>query len=136
MSLSKEKKRTGSRLPRVLLSLVVSGVFVAFSLRNTELRAVAAAIANVPAWPLLSYLGILLVVHLVRTVRWQLLLEPVGPVTFARVNSASAIGFMLLMTLPLRLGELARPLLICRPASEGGARLARSGALASIVVER
>src|SRR5437762_9782761 len=43
---------------------------------------------------------------------------------------------MLLMLLPLRLGEFARPLLIARPPPGGGAPLRRSGALASIVVER
>jgi uncharacterized protein (TIRG00374 family) len=79
---------------------------------------------------------ILLAVHLVRTVRWQLLLAPLGRVGFARVNSATAIGFMLLMTLPLRLGELGRPLLVSRPGSDGETRLPRSGALASAVVDR
>jgi glycosyltransferase 2 family protein len=46
------------------------------------------------------------------------------------------VGWMLLMLLPLRLGEFARPLLIARPPPGGGPPLRRSGALASIVVER
>jgi uncharacterized membrane protein YbhN (UPF0104 family) len=43
---------------------------------------------------------------------------------------------MLLVVLPLRLGEFARPLLIARPPEGSGVRLRRSGAMASIVVER
>jgi hypothetical protein len=43
---------------------------------------------------------------------------------------------MLLMVLPLRLGEFARPLLIARPPPGGGPILSRSGAMASVVVER
>jgi uncharacterized protein (TIRG00374 family) len=128
--------RTGKRLLRVLLSLVVSGVCVFLSLRHTDPRAVLSAIAGVGLWAIVGYLVVLLAVHLVRTVRWQLLLTPLARVGFARVNSASAIGFMLLAILPLRLGELARPLLVSRPAAGAGPRLARGGALASILVER
>ncbi len=121
---------------RVVLSLAVSCVFIVFSLRHANLRAVGAAIAAVSLWPVLGYLAALLLIHLVKTVRWWLLLEQLGHVSFARVNSASAIGFMLMVVLPLRLGEFARPLLISRPAQGDGVRLPRSGALAACVVER
>ena len=93
------------------------------------------AIAAAPGGPLWGYLAVLLAVHAVRTVRWALLLAPVGWVGWKRLNSASAIGFMLLAVLPLRLGELGRPLLVSRPVGDG-IRLSRSGALASCVVER
>jgi hypothetical protein len=43
---------------------------------------------------------------------------------------------MLLVTLPLRLGELARPLLVSQPSPGDPVFLPRSGALASCVVER
>src|ERR1700681_3720772 len=86
---------------RAFLSLLVSGVFVWLSLRHTDLRAVAHAMAAAHTQPMLGYLGILLAVHAVRTVRWGLLLEPLGHVGFKRVNSASAIGYMMLMLLPL-----------------------------------
>jgi uncharacterized protein (TIRG00374 family) len=128
-------RRRTKLILRGLLSLGVSALFITFSLRHTHPRAVAAAIGGADPWPILTYLAILLVVHLVRTVRWKLLLEPLGVVRFAQVNSACAIGFMLLMTLPLRLGELARPVLISRPGRDG-ALLPRSGAMASVVVER
>jgi uncharacterized protein (TIRG00374 family) len=120
---------------RVALSVVVSAVFIAFSLRHTDPRAVLGAIAAAARGPLVGYLLILLAVHVVRTVRWGLLLAPVGRVGWQRLNSASAIGFMLLAVLPLRLGELGRPLLVSRP-SGAGQKLSRSGALASCVVER
>lgn len=122
---------------RIVLSLAVSGVFVWLSLRHTDVRAVGAAIASADPLRLAGYLGVLLVVHLIRTVRWGILLEPLGHVPFKRLNSASAVGFMLLMLLPLRLGELARPLLIARPLpGHAGVPIRRSGAMASCVVER
>jgi uncharacterized protein (TIRG00374 family) len=128
--------RAGKLLVRVILSFAVSGAFIVFSLRHTDPGAVLSAIAAASPLPLIGYVGILLAVHLVRVVRWGLLLEPVGHVSFRRVNSASAVGFMLLSILPLRLGELARPLIVARPPPGGGRPLARGGALASCVVER
>lgn len=121
---------------RVILSLGVSALFVWLSLRNADLRAVGRAIASASVPRMAAYGAILLAIHLVRTVRWGILLEPLGQVGFKRLNSASAVGFMLLMLLPFRLGEFARPILIARPPEGSGVRLRRSGAMASIVVER
>jgi uncharacterized protein (TIRG00374 family) len=121
---------------RTLVSLAMSALFVWLSLRHTDVRAVAAAMGAADPVRILLYIGLMGVIHLVRTVRWGILLEPLGHVGFKRLNSASAVGFMLLMLLPLRLGEFARPLLIAQPPPGGGVRLRRSGALASCVVER
>ena len=77
------------------------------------------------------YLATLAIIHLLRTVRWGILLEPVAKIPFARLNAVSAVGFTALLVLPFRLGEFARPYLIAdRP------RLRVSAALSSVVVER
>lgn len=51
-------------------------------------------------------------VLLVRSVRWQSLLAPVGSVPLWRVITVSLIGYGALCLLPLRLGEAVRPTLI------------------------
>jgi glycosyltransferase 2 family protein len=121
---------------RGLLSLAVSGLFVWFSLRHTDLRSVVSTIVTAPLLPVFGYLLILLLVHLVKTLRWGLLLQPLGKVGFRRLNTASAVGFMLTVLLPLRLGELARPLLVSRPTPESPVPLRRGETLATVVVER
>jgi uncharacterized protein (TIRG00374 family) len=121
---------------RILISLLVSGLFIFISLRKADLGAVAHAMANADPVPVLGYLGILLIVHLIKTMRWGLLLKPIGEITFRRLNAASAVGFMLMVILPLRLGELARPLIVSRPMPGSERALARSGCLASVAVER
>lgn len=129
--------RAAKLAARIGVSLGVSVLFIWLSLRHTDVRRVGAAILQADPRRLFAYLGLLLVVHLIRTVRWGLLLQPLGRISFKRLNSASAVGFMLLMLLPFRLGEFARPLLIARPPpGKPGARLKRSGAMASCVVER
>jgi hypothetical protein len=121
---------------RVALPILFSVALVWLSLRKAPVGKVVDAIARSDKGPLLAYVGVLLLIHLLRTVRWGILLEPLGHVGFKRLNSASAIGIMLLIVLPLRMGEFARPLLIARPPEGKGPRLRRSGAMASIVVER
>lgn len=67
----------------------------------------------------------------VRTLRWQILLEPVRRAAFNHLFSANLIGFMANNLLPARLGELVRAL--------AGSRLTKApvaGVLASLVVER
>lgn len=120
---------------KVILSLAISAVFVWLSLRNTDVRAVARNIAAADPNRIAGYVALLLFIHVLRTVRWGILLEPFGHVGFKRLNASSAVGFMLLILLPLRLGEFGRPFAIAqRP--EGGVRIRRSGAMASCVVER
>src|SRR3989442_8096989 len=115
-------------LVRTVLSLAMSAVFVWLSLRHTDVRAVGRAMAEADTARIAAYVALLLVIHLVRTVRWGLLLRPLGKVPFKRLNSASAVGWMLLMLLPLRLGEFARPLLIARPPAGRGQPPPPSGA--------
>jgi len=75
-------------------------------------------------------------IHVIRTVRWAILLEPLATSPSAASTPPAAVGFMLLILLPLRLGELGRPFAIAQPPQGGGIRISRSGAMASCVVER
>lgn len=119
------------RLVQTLLGLGVSAVALALTLRGKQLDRIWSEMLNADYrwfWP---YLAILLGIHVIRTVRWGILLEPVAKVSFARLNAVSAVGFMALVLLPFRLGEFARPYLVAeRP------RLRVSAALSSVVVER
>jgi hypothetical protein len=54
-------------------------------------------------------------VHVVRAARWQLLLSPIARVELRRVFAASFVGFLAILMLPLRAGEVVRPLMIREP---------------------
>ena len=128
--------RAAKLIIRIVLSLGLSALFVWLSLRHTDLRSVVRNIASADPNRVGLYLLLLLSVHLIRTVRWGILLEPFGHVGFRRLNASSAVGFMLLILLPLRLGEFGRPFAIAQPPAGGGVRIRRSSAMASCVVER
>ncbi len=119
------------RAAQIAAGLAVSAVALWLTLRGKDAGAMWAAARAADYRYLVPYVGILLVIHLVKTVRWGLLLRPVAHVPFSRLNAIAAVGFMALMLLPFRLGEFVRPLLVAeRP------RLRTSAALSSIVVER
>jgi uncharacterized protein (TIRG00374 family) len=119
------------RFLQAVLGLAVSGGALWLTLRGKDLGAIWDAARQADyAW-LWPYLGILVLIHLARTLRWGILLEPVAKVPFARLNAVSAVGFMALMILPFRIGEFARPYLIAeRP------HIRVSATLSSVVVER
>lgn len=80
---------------------------------------------------LAGYLVVLVVIHVARTLRWGHLMSSLEEVPFKPLNEASAIGFMMLLILPFRLGEFARPFLIAQRSS-----IRRSAAMTSVVLER
>ncbi len=119
------------RAIQALAGLGVSGVALWLTLRGKDLGAIWAEMRNADYRYLAPYVFILLVIHVARTVRWGILLEPVTEVSFGRLNAISAVGFMALLLLPFRLGEFARPYLVAEPG-----RLRASTALSSVVAER
>jgi hypothetical protein len=72
------------------------------------------AFARLSPWAIPVYVASLLAVHLLRAVRWRHLLRAVGAVSTRQVVSAAWIGFAAVMLLPLRTGEVVRPMLIAR----------------------
>lgn len=134
-------------LTRAILSLSVGGLLVYLAFRDLDWAGLAAALRGADYFWLLPYFGTLAVVQVVRAWRWRFLLEPIAPERPSdwRVLSVSWVGFMAIIALPLRLGEVVRPYLISDPKEKSsepreeegpGGRLRMSAALGTIAVER
>ncbi len=119
------------RALQVVAGLAVSAVALWLTLRGKDLGAIWVEMRDADYRYLAPYVLVLLAIHLVKTVRWGILLEPVADVPFSRLNAVAAVGYMALMILPFRLGEFARPYLVAEPG-----RLRVSTALSSVVAER
>lgn len=83
-----------------------------------------------PFWGLMLLLAGALVLW-ARTLRWCILLRPLGDVPRLPAWSATVIGFGAGAVLPFRLGELVRPALLARKTG-----MKMSAALSSVVLER
>jgi hypothetical protein len=104
-------------LVRVALSLVLAAGFV-WWLWNQGLPLIppAEAFDGVAPWTIPGYAATLLAMHLLRAWRWSFLLRPVAEAPTRRVIEAGLIGYLAILVLPLRMGELARPILLKRHA--------------------
>ena len=119
------------RLLNLAVSLAVTFVASLWAFRGVKWNEQWASLKSADYLQLLPYLAILGAIHLCRTLRWGCLLSGLEKVPFRKLNEASAIGFMMLIVLPFRLGEFARPYLIAERSS-----IRKSAAMTSVVLER
>lgn len=120
-----------SRWIKFGLSLLITGVSLWWTFRDTRWNEMWASLRYANWSMLVWYLLVLVVIHIARTARWGNLLSGIEKVPFKPLNEASAIGFMMLIILPFRLGEFARPFLIAQRSN-----IRRSPAMTSVVLER
>lgn len=119
--------------PALRTSLVLGlcvGLLALF-FRNADLGRVWEATRAARLDLLVAAVILTLATYVVRTERWQYLLEPLGKTRFGVAFRATVIGFAASAVLPARAGEVLRPYLLAR--REG---LSATAAFATIVVER
>jgi|GEM_PF-937171 len=81
---------------------------------------------------LLGFYGLIAVVHVCRSWRWNYLLAPLGVhIPFGRMLAVSSAGFAAILLLPARLGEFVRPALIRKKGE-----VSATAALGTVAVER
>lgn len=114
------------------LGIAVSVASLWWALKDANLELTWNAV-KAASWgkTLFIYFWMLVAIHVFRTLRWGNLLSGIEKVPFKQLNEASAIGFMMLVVLPFRLGEFARPFLIAQRSS-----VRRSAAMTTVVLER
>lgn len=112
------------------VALAVSVGAIWFALRGVDLGNVKERLKDSDPATLAVFLVVLLAIHIVRVIRWGLLVKPIAPVSNKAIFAAASVGFPATFFLPLRLGEFVRPVMISRSGVPFAA------AMASVVVER
>ena len=120
-----------NRTVRIALSVGISALFLFFAIRGVEWPKVKTALADARYIFVVPMIAITVWSLYIRAQRWRVLLRPVGRPAMRTLVSATNIGFMANMVLPLRAGEVIRPVLVSRKESEP-----LSGILATVVLER
>src|SRR5689334_1278924 len=99
---------------RTIIVLLVAAALLVWFLSNVDLRGVVSQIVHArPEWLFLSVASTLLVL-VIRSWRWQYLLEPLGAASFSNAFRATAVGFAASSVLPARAGEVIRPYFLSR----------------------
>jgi uncharacterized membrane protein YbhN (UPF0104 family) len=128
--MGEDEKRSNRRqwLLRFFISLVIALGFGFALYRKIDF---IPADPWLPGWVLPSYLLSLIVYFALRAGRWHYLVEPLGKVDARTTLPVSMAGTMWIMVLPLRLGELARPLFLAQKSEIGVGQ-----ALGTVAIER
>ena len=116
---------------RTVVIVVLSIGLVALFLRGAHLDVVWAEIKQANAWLLALSSGITVLTMVLRALRWQYLLAPIGHARFGPAFRTTTIGFAASALLPARAGEVIRPYLLAR--QEG---LSATATFATIIIER
>ena len=122
----------GKMLGKIAASLLVTAVCVVYALHGIDTAGVMSALRALPLSAVLLYLATVAITHFFRSARWNHLLKPLGmTIPLRRLLPISSVGFMAILALPVRLGELVRPFYATR---EGSIRM--SAAVGTVAVER
>ena len=116
---------------RSILILAITVALLAFFFRNADLAGIWAETRRADPSLLLLAVGVTLVTYVLRALRWQFLLAPIGVTRFSTAFRTTVIGFAASTFLPARAGEVIRPYLLAR--REG---ISPTAAFATIIVER
>ena len=119
------------RAIQIAVSLSITAVALWYCLHDIDFAEVARAVGDArPLW--LVPLALLAALSLwLRAVRWRVILETLAPLGDTPVFEATCIGFMGNMVLPLRAGEVIKPIVVARSG-----RVGTAAALATVAIER
>lgn len=111
----------------ILISL--AGFYLAF--RNVPLDRLVLYTRSVDYRWALPALVVMALNYLVRSLRWQLMLRPIGRIPLSAAYHSIMVSFMINCILPGRMGEMARPLILKKKNG-----LAITSTLATLAAER
>ena len=119
-----------SRIRTAFICLLTLGL-LAFFLRNADMAGVWSETRRARTDLLVLAVFFTAITYVLRALRWQYLLAPIGKTHFANAFRTTVIGFAASFLLPARAGEVIRPYLLARKEN-----LSATAAFATIILER
>lgn len=115
----------------LIAGAVLSALLVYLSIRGIHFQEVADGIRAIRYGYIFPILGGMLLMQVLRSFRWGLMLSPTARVDQISLFSVTCVGFLAIIAIPARIGELARPYLIAKKSA-----IPMSFALGTIFAER
>ncbi len=116
---------------KLILGVVLGVVLVYFSFRGVNISETLEHLKKIhPGYVVLSFV-MMLIMQTLRSYRWGVILSPMQKIDQLTLFSVTAVGFMAIVAIPARIGELARPYLISRKS-----HIKMSAAFGTVIVER
>jgi hypothetical protein len=96
----------------LFLGSAVSIVMLYLAFRNIPFKELGIYLQSIDYQWIVPTIGLVILTFILRTMRWQIILKGAGNITFWQAFHPLMIGFMMNCTLPGRIGEIARPVLL------------------------
>ncbi len=116
---------------KMIAGLALGALLVWLSLRGIEFQGLIDGFRTIRRGYILPALAVLLLMQILRSIRWGIILRPIAKVDQLSLFSVTSVGFLAITAFPARLGELARPYLITKKSP-----VPMSSALGTVFVER
>ncbi|MEA1971032.1 MAG: lysylphosphatidylglycerol synthase transmembrane domain-containing protein [Thermodesulfobacteriota bacterium] len=118
-------------LKNLFLGIVIGAFFVYLSFRGIDLKGITAGLKNANLFFIIPFLCLMLLIQLLKSYRWGIIMEPIMKIDQFSLFSVTSVGFLAVIAIPARIGELARPYLISTKTG-----ISMSSAVGTIMVER
>jgi len=116
---------------KLVAGILLGAVLVYLSVRGINFKDVADGLKTIRYGYVIAVLIILFLIQVLRSWRWGIILSPLEKVDQLSLFSVTSVGFLAIVAIPARLGELARPYLITNKS-----QIRMTAAIGSIFVER
>ncbi len=118
-------------MKKIILGIIFSSIFIYFSVRGLEIDKILEALRNVKYFYVIIATLLILSSLALRSLRWGIILSPIEKIGQKSLFPIFSIGFMAVVLIPLRMGELVRAYLL-----RTNNRIPFSTSLSTIFVER
>jgi uncharacterized protein (TIRG00374 family) len=96
------------------IGVLISAALIYLALRGVAWQDVAASLRGVDYFYVICALLAMLVMQALRSLRWGVLLSPLVKVDQWKLFSITSVGFLAIITLPMRMGELVKPYIMAK----------------------
>ena len=120
-----------ARVLKYLVPLAISVVLLYFTFREVDVRYVLEQVRNVNGIYILLVILVTVLGQGLRSLRWGMMLGPIERLSQRVLFPITSVGFMFIILLPARLGELVRPYLLRQ-----NCQIHLSAGIATVVLER
>ena len=116
---------------KLIFGILMSVFFLYLSMKDVSFSEVWNSLKKIKYYYIIFMILITYLTYVIRTIRWQILLEPLKKTSYSNLFPTVMVSFFLLIILPARLGEFARAYLV--GVKE---KISKTGAFSTVVIER
>ena len=116
---------------KLILGFLIGAILVYLSIKDIRFHDVLDGFKTVNYAYIIPPLVIFFLMQVLRSWRWGVILSPLAKVDQLSLFSVTSVGFLAIVSIPARIGELARPYLITKKS-----QITMTAAMGTIFVER